>query len=74
MKSRTRPIPIRLDEETIGRLKGVSEAMGLFNLSAVIKLSIATQLPELESGQLRFRRVGDLSLCAGGGPVKGGGR
>ena len=62
MKSRTRPIPIRLDEETVFRLKRVSGVMGLNNVSAIIKLSIAQQLPSLESGQFRFPSVGSIPM------------
>jgi hypothetical protein len=49
----SRPIPIRLDDETILRLRHAGVTCGL-KLSQVIKVAIATQLPHFESGHIRI--------------------
>lgn len=54
---KSRPLPIRLNQETILRLHRVSQLMGLHNVSAVVRLAICRQLPELEAGRLTFPSV-----------------
>ena len=51
---KTRPIPVRLDERTCLRLKRAAEKVGINNVSAIIKLAIANQLPQIEAGFIQL--------------------
>lgn len=50
----SKPIPIRLDDETIARLDAAAERFGSNNRSAIIKLAIFNQLPSIERGLIKL--------------------
>jgi predicted DNA-binding protein len=50
---RTRPIPIRMEGMLLERVRRVARRMGT-NRSAVVRLALLVNLPELEGGHLRL--------------------
>jgi predicted DNA-binding protein len=51
----TKPIPIRLNLEEIGRIDRAAEMMGVPR-STIMRLGIFNQLPEIEAGHIKLRR------------------
>jgi hypothetical protein len=55
--NKTKPIPVRLDDETIARLQTARQMLGNASMSAVIRFAIYSQLPEIEAGHLRIPQI-----------------
>lgn len=55
-RPKTTPVPVRLDEVTRSRLRRAAKTMGS-NDSAVIRLAILIQLPDIERGRITFNPV-----------------
>jgi predicted transcriptional regulator len=53
-KPRTKPVPIRLDHATTGRLDLAAKRLSS-NRAAVIRLAIHQMLPDIEAGQLTLK-------------------
>jgi predicted transcriptional regulator len=52
-RKKTTPVPVRLDSDLRDRLENAADRLGS-NSSAVIRLSIITQLPAIEAGFIRI--------------------
>ena len=57
--TRSRPIPVKLDDLTILRLDRAARRLGTNNRSSVIKIGIAAVLREIEAGAISLVTVGD---------------
>lgn len=55
MSNPTKPIPIRMDADTRGRVMKAAKRLGSTN-AAVIRLGVLIVLPQLESGTLVLPR------------------
>lgn len=53
MKNKTTPVPVRLDAALRGRVRRAAKTMGSCD-SAVIRLAILIQLPDIERGRITF--------------------
>lgn len=49
---RSKPIPVKLDDDTIMRLDRAAKRLGTNNRSSVIKIGIASVLREIEAGSI----------------------
>jgi hypothetical protein len=47
----TTPIPVRLDDLTLARIRRAAKRMGS-NTSAVVRFSVMNQLPQIEGGRI----------------------
>lgn len=57
-KAKTRPIPLRLDEELRNRVYTAARRLGT-SRSAIVRLALLNQLTEIESGVIRLDANGE---------------